>query len=112
MNNSKENRNIKADLCKNFSNSEKICFCIYNNGPKIPENILNRIFEKGFTTRPNGHGHGLYISRLIAEALGGHIYALSGTELPSEWSVGFQIDLPVVSHRELDLIGERRSGAV
>ena len=37
-----------------------------NNGPAIPANIKQRIFQRGFTTRATGHGQGLYIARLVA----------------------------------------------
>lgn len=83
---------------------------LFNNGPAIPEDILERIFEKGFTTRALGHGHGLYICRLIAGALGGKVRALHPTEIPSEWSVGFQIDLPLAAGRDFDLMGEGAAG--
>jgi signal transduction histidine kinase len=105
----KRDKKIIVTLTPHTSTPQTICLRICNNGPAIPEELLERIFEKGFTTRKEGHGHGLYICRLIAEALGGQIQALPPAELPEEWSVGFQLELPAVAGRELDLIGERRS---
>ncbi len=48
-------------------------FSVRNNGPAIPLEIRDHIFEPGFTTKPEGQGMGLFIvSRTIAE-LGGDI---------------------------------------
>jgi two-component system sensor histidine kinase PilS (NtrC family) len=41
---------------------------IRDNGPGIPEEILNQIFEPFFTTRSTGSGLGLYIARELSEA--------------------------------------------
>ena len=44
-----------------------IQICVQNNGPAIPARLKQRIFQRGFTTRPAGHGQGLYCS--ISRAL-------------------------------------------
>ena len=38
-------------------------FSIQNNGPMIPENLRESIFEAGVTTKGEGHGMGLHIVR-------------------------------------------------
>ncbi len=38
---------------------EEICVSMANNGPKIPDDIIDRIFEAFFTTKPTGEGTGL-----------------------------------------------------
>jgi signal transduction histidine kinase len=48
---------------------------ISNNGPAIPGDLLHQIFEAGTTTKPEGTGLGLPISRTIVEAHGGTIRA-------------------------------------
>ena len=48
-------------------------FRVSNNGPAIPETLLNTIFEMGFTTKSDGHGSGLSIVVEILENYGGHI---------------------------------------
>lgn len=64
---------------------------VLNNGPAIPVEIRERIFERGFTTRPQGHGQGLYLSRLIASYAGGSLRLLEEAELPPDYSVGFRL---------------------
>lgn len=46
---------------------------ISDNGPGIPENIQTRIFQPNFTTKSNGNGLGLAISKHIVEGSGGRI---------------------------------------
>lgn len=48
---------------------------IKDNGPGMPEHVLQRIFEPFFTTKPQGKGTGLglSVSRGIIGKLGGHI---------------------------------------
>ena len=46
---------------------------ISDNGPGIPESIQTRIFQPNFTTKSNGNGLGLAISKHIVEGSGGRI---------------------------------------
>jgi PAS domain S-box-containing protein len=52
-----------------------VCVAVRDQGPGIPEDQLSRIFETFYTTKPNGMGMGLPISRSIVEAHGGRIWA-------------------------------------
>lgn len=101
-----QKRNIFISLQDQGEGELPIVMEILNNGPPIPSDLLEKIFEKGFTTRDNGHGHGLYISRLIAQVLGGDEHAMTNEELPSEWNVGFCIKLPRKGGRHYDVISE------
>ena len=46
---------------------------VKDTGCGIPEEIQNRIFENGFSTKGEGRGVGLYHTRLLIESLGGKI---------------------------------------
>ena len=48
-------------------------FAIVDNGPAIPAQHLESIFQEGFTTKSEGHGAGLSIVRDILESYGGGI---------------------------------------
>lgn len=45
-----------------------------DNGPGVPAEIAQRLFEPFFTTRPNGTGLGLAVVRAVARAHGGEVY--------------------------------------
>ena len=54
--------------------SEKeVQIAISDNGPGIPEDIRERIFQPNFTTKSTGNGLGLAISKHIVEGSGGRI---------------------------------------
>jgi PAS domain S-box-containing protein len=46
---------------------------VRDNGLGIPAENLERVFERGFTTKKNGHGFGLHSSALAARDLGGSL---------------------------------------
>lgn len=66
-----------ANRCIDFSifdESKKIIISVKDNGPGIPEDIQNKIFEKGFTTRKDANrGYGLYLVKSRVEAYNGEI---------------------------------------
>ncbi|MFP5516964.1 MAG: sensor histidine kinase [Alphaproteobacteria bacterium] len=81
---------------------------ILNNGPPIHHERIETIFEKGFTTRRSGHGYGLYICRLITEALEGRLTAET-PEPESDWAVCFRLELPNRISHQLDVAAEVRT---
>lgn len=59
-------------LNDNYS-AKELQISISDNGPGIPEDIRERIFRPNFTTKSNGNGLGLAISKRIVEGSGGRI---------------------------------------
>ncbi|MBQ2957768.1 MAG: Spo0B domain-containing protein [Clostridia bacterium] len=55
-------------------------FEIANNGPQIPDTLMERIFQSGFSTKSTGRGMGLAIVRTILQAYGGKIELRSDEE--------------------------------
>jgi signal transduction histidine kinase len=66
---------------------------VIDTGPGIDAAILHRIFDAFFTTKPNGLGVGLSISRTIIESHGGELWAES---LPGA-GASFHFTLPIAS---------------
>ena len=64
-----------------------------DNGPGIPENIMKKIFDPFYTTKPKGKGTGLGLSVSfgIIKEHGGEIYARQNDDT----GVTFYIELPV-----------------
>ena len=56
-------------------------FSVSNNGPAIPREIMDSIFEMGFTTKEEGHGSGLSIVVEIMESYRGTVSVESNDSL-------------------------------
>jgi signal transduction histidine kinase len=54
-----------------------VCLEVIDTGVGIPPELLPRLFEPFFSTKPDGHGLGLAITRRIVQAHGGTIEAQS-----------------------------------
>ena len=77
---------------KTYYGLNNIIIKIQNNGPKIEENIIDKIFEVGFSTKDDkgsNHGFGLAIVKEIIESYCGNISVSS-----SEKFTEFIIKLP------------------
>jgi signal transduction histidine kinase/CheY-like chemotaxis protein/predicted RNA-binding protein with RPS1 domain len=73
---------------------------VTDSGPGIHVDHQKRLFERGFTTRSDGTGLGLYISRSAAEAMGGR---LTLKESFVGYGSTFLLELPLLygrSHHE------------
>jgi signal transduction histidine kinase len=73
---------------------EKILIITYrDNGPGIDPRIRHRIFQNGVTTKGEGKGLGLYLSKRIVESYGGTIELLDEKE---GQGAAFLISVPVL----------------
>ena len=57
-----------------------LAFSVANNGPRIPEADIFRIFEPGVSSHGEGRGMGLYIVRKTLRRYGGEIHVTSDDE--------------------------------
>jgi sensor histidine kinase regulating citrate/malate metabolism len=73
---------------------QRYIISVCNNGPEIPAELRESIFEKGFTTKGKGSGYGLHIVRTIVEQHGGTIRL---TEAEG-FSTCFEVILPKKTH--------------
>lgn len=64
-----------------------------DNGPGIDPKIRSRIFQKGITTKGDGKGLGLYLSKRIVESYGGTIELLDEKDTQG---AAFIISVPVL----------------
>jgi signal transduction histidine kinase len=80
--------------------AQSLTLTVEDNGPGIPGDALDRIFEPGYTTSAaaggltaSHRGLGLAITRSIVEAAGGSIHAFRREPAGTR----FEIELPVRS---------------
>lgn len=62
-------------LVESLQQADKLVFRISDGGPGLPAGAQEQVFEPFWTTKHEGIGVGLSISRSIVEANGGHIWA-------------------------------------
>jgi signal transduction histidine kinase len=93
-----------------YNGDGRIKIAIADNGIGIPPENLARIFNHGFTTKPDGHGFGLHSGALAARELGGSLSVRSdGT---GKGAI-FTLELPVEpeSSAKLKIVTEVRRAA-
>jgi signal transduction histidine kinase len=69
---------------------------VFDNGPGVPGEIVERVFNPFFTTKPQGSGLGLAIVRKIVDAHNGHIDL---TTAPGQ-GTRFRVTLPLSTGEE------------
>jgi two-component system nitrogen regulation sensor histidine kinase NtrY len=67
------NPNGEIRIVTNIDQNQHSEICVIDNGPGISEEILDEIFVPFFTTRQNGSGIGLSISKQIMRVHGGNL---------------------------------------
>jgi C4-dicarboxylate-specific signal transduction histidine kinase len=72
-----QGRERKLEIRSKLEQSSGICISVQDAGVGISQELLPRLFEPFFTTRAQGIGMGLAISRSIVEAHGGRMWAES-----------------------------------
>ncbi len=85
-------RGGQIQLCIRPQGEGHVRMDVADNGVGIPEENLVRVFNYGFTTRPEGHGFGLHGAALWAKELGG---TLSAHSLGPGRGARFSLALPV-----------------
>ena len=60
-----------------FTKPKNLLITVQDNGPGIPQEIKQRIFEIGFSTKGDRRGIGLFHTKQLIESLGGSIYVES-----------------------------------
>jgi len=84
-----DDRRVAVTAALDGTNTVEIA--VSDSGPGVPADKLKNIFDSFFTTKANGMGIGLSISRTIIEAHKGRLWA----ENKSEGGASFRFTLPI-----------------
>ncbi|MGM0471869.1 MAG: sensor histidine kinase, partial [Bacillota bacterium] len=66
---------------------------VYNSGPAIQEDLINKIFQPGFSTKGTGRGFGLHIIKSLVEEAGGELQINSEEGFGTEFVCYFPKDI-------------------
>jgi C4-dicarboxylate-specific signal transduction histidine kinase len=80
---------------------DQIVVSITDSGIGIPEEWTNQIFEAFFTTKPEGIGMGLPISRSIIESHGGRLWATSSPGTGATFSFSLPVQPSIADGRNV-----------
>lgn len=72
-----ENQVAKVKIISKLGENNRPEIRVVDNGPGIPEDVLEKIFIPFFTTKENGSGIGLSLSRQIMQMHGGSLKVIS-----------------------------------
>jgi two-component system sensor kinase FixL len=75
-------KNRELFLTTQMGDDKSVLVCVTDRGPGIPRQDLERVFHTFFTTKTNGLGLGLSVSRLIITSLGGRLWVAASSTGP------------------------------
>jgi signal transduction histidine kinase len=81
-------------ISSGYFNNNTLRIAVSDNGQGIDSQAAQHLFKAFITTKPDGMGMGLAISRSIIEAHGGHLW----TEANKDFGATFQFTLPIVAN--------------
>jgi two-component system, LuxR family, sensor kinase FixL len=84
-------RRLTVEVARSVEDPGAVVLTVSDAGPGIEPGNLGYLFDAFFTTREDGMGMGLSISRSIVEAHGGRIWATNR----DEGGARFHVSLPV-----------------
>ncbi len=86
----------RVQLATRASEDDLIEIAVSDTGPGLPDADLEKVFEPFYTTKPEGIGIGLALSRSIADAHGGRLWATANAGPGAT----FRLTLPIAHARE------------
>ena len=80
---------------------EEVEVAVKDNGPGLPPEVRERVFQPFVSTKPDGIGIGLSICRAIVDAHGGRIEVHTG----ANWGTRFSFSVPAFKEGESEDVG-------
>ena len=74
-----------------MADEKRVSVVVTDHGPGMPEEVVLRIFDSGFTTKDTGHGFGLAICARIIENHGGTVDVVSEEGVGTTFTLTFPV---------------------
>ncbi|GLB61063.1 DcuS/MalK family sensor histidine kinase [Cytobacillus sp. NCCP-133] len=83
-----ENKDRSISLHLKYA-QQQLYIKVTDSGPGISEDILDKVFERGFSTKGTNRGYGLYLVKQSIERLGGKIKVHNGRQMEIQATVPY-----------------------
>ncbi|MFT6028541.1 MAG: two-component system sensor histidine kinase FlrB [Oleiphilaceae bacterium] len=90
--------NLKIDIELSSEDEKSIILTVKDNGPGIPSNNMQKVFEPFYTTKPQGTGLGLAVVQAVVKAHGGEFRVRS-----TKQGVNATVRLPAYKVNQSDM---------
>jgi two-component system C4-dicarboxylate transport sensor histidine kinase DctB len=84
---------------RQYQQGEWQCIAIWDNGPMLGEEQLQRIFEPFFTTKKQGLGLGMAISKRLIESFEGELSVSNLVDIGPEFVIRLRAHTPPANHQ-------------
>ncbi|MBD3381511.1 MAG: response regulator [candidate division Zixibacteria bacterium] len=99
----KKHDDSKIDIHTNFDpEKEEVVIEVRDNGPGIPQDLVDKAFTTRFTTKSEGHGFGLIVCAKVVANHNGKIKVRRGNEGGTIFTIKLPLEAPSEENRQDD----------
>ncbi|MGO5022673.1 ATP-binding protein [Lawsonibacter sp. LCP25S3_G6] len=86
-----QNSGMRTVTLELMETGAELSVSVWNSGPPIPQNLIEKLFDYGVTTKEEGHGIGLYLVRQACNRYNGYTTVVSDPKDGTEFTTHIPI---------------------